>query len=75
MFKKHALQVKMVKTPKNDNTVSGTTVGHLHIEPEDINKIAKDQIRNLAFVTVASVAAMKVVTTACVIAINYAPKN
>lgn len=66
MFKNRAMQVTMVKTPKE--TVSSTTTGHWHIEPEQINEIAKDQVRNVASVTVKAVIAYKVLTTACEIA-------
>jgi hypothetical protein len=73
MFKNRAMQVTMVKTPK-DETVSDTTVGRLHIEREDITKLLTE-MRNTALMGVGAVAALKVVTAACEIAVNYAPKN
>lgn len=73
MFKNRAMQVQMVKTPKTE-TVSGTTTGHLHITQEDATKILRE-IRNTALVGVGAVSALKIVTAACVIAVNYAPKN
>lgn len=45
MFKKHSLQVSVVKT---DPKTTSTSVDAVHLDPEAINKIAEEQIHNIA---------------------------
>lgn len=74
MFKNRAMQVQMVKTPKN-TTQTGTTESHVEIDFNKISTILKEQTKNIALVAVAAVVILKMTDTACEIAINYAPKN
>lgn len=46
MFKKHAIQVQVVKKTEGSTATSQTAVPN--VTPEEINKIAKDQIQNIA---------------------------
>lgn len=74
MFKNRSLQLKMVKeNPTTSNAAHSSE--KLNWSPEQISKIAKDQVRNLA-VVVAGVYAVKVaLDTTSEIAINAAPKR
>lgn len=47
MFKKHAIQVKMVKTPKNEKA-SDISEDCAHVDPEKIAKISKDFVTHTA---------------------------
>lgn len=73
MFKKRELQVKLVKSPKED-THSSTTEGRLHIDFEQISNIALKQVRNAAVIGVAGVVVLKVTDAACEIAKIVAAK-
>lgn len=74
MFKNRAMQVQMVKTNKENHT-SSHVESHVHVDFEQINKIALSQIKNAAIVGFGGVAALKVVTAVCQIAVNIAPKR
>lgn len=74
MFKNSALQVKLVKTPIVA-TADEMDGAFEMCSFEMFNSIAKDHAKRIAVLTVASYAAIKVVNTACTIAINYAPKK
>jgi hypothetical protein len=73
MFKKHALEVKMVKTPRV-NTSTETTEPKL-FDIDKANAIAMKSMQSLAIGFVGVYAAVKVLNTASEIAINAAPKR
>lgn len=66
MFRNRALQVQMIKNPrgKDDETVEAHTV-----DLEQVNKIVQEQVMHLAIVVGVVVAGMKLLDTACQIAI------
>lgn len=66
MFKNRALQVRMVKSNPQDST--DATVVH-NLDPEQINMIAKEQIKNVAIAVGAVVAGSKFLSTVSEIAI------
>lgn len=68
MFRNRALQVKMVKDNK-EPSFSSTTTGHWHLEPEQINKIVKDQVKNTVIVVGGALAAKKLLSTICEVAV------
>lgn len=74
MFKKHALQVSVVKEPKKQDTASSTVVSHLHVEPEQISKIVTDQVMNAALVFMSVYAVKVTIDTCSQIAINLTTK-
>lgn len=61
MFKKRSLQVRVIKD--TDETMSSTTVGHWHVEPDQINQIVKDQVRSIAIVVGVVVAVKMILNT------------
>lgn len=68
MFKNHAIQFKMVKTPKDENTAEPIE-DSVHVDPEQINKIAKDFVTHTAIVVGAVVIGTTVLNTLSKIAI------
>lgn len=66
MFKNRALQVRMVKSNPQDST-DATVVTNL--DPEQINKIAKEQVKNVAIAVGVVVAGSKLMNTVSEIAI------
>lgn len=68
MFKNRAIQVKMVKTSKNEDT-SEPIEERVHVDPEQINKIAKDFVTHTAIVVGAVVVGTTVLNTLSKIAI------
>lgn len=67
MFKKHALQVQMVNT-KKQNTVNDETAAS-KLDFDKINTIAKEQTKNIAIAVAGLYAAKKVVDTVSEIAV------
>lgn len=61
-----ALQVKMVKTPKPSATED--VVANPYLDPEKMNAIAQDLIKNAAITIGTAVGGYKVLTTICEIA-------
>ena len=74
MLKNRALQVKLVTTPTAVTTDEMDGAFEM-CSFEMFNSIAKEHVKRVAIISVASYAAIKVVNTACTIAINYAPKK
>ena len=74
MFKRHKLQVSVVKTPKNEKT--NTNSNEPNIDTFDkITKIVEDNAAKAAVGFVAVYSAIRVVNAACTIAENAAPKK
>lgn len=67
MFKNHAFQVQMVK--KNGKKNQTETDEALHVDPELINTIVKDQVQNAALAVGSVVLASKLLNTVSEIAI------
>lgn len=67
MLRNRALQVKMVKTD-DSNTTPEETVVRPYQDPEVMNKIAQDLIRNTTLTIGAAVGGYKVLSTICEIA-------
>jgi len=72
MFKNRALQVRMVKP--NDQGGTETTVIQT-IDPEKLNKIIKDQVRNIGLVVGSIMLANKVLDTTSTLIIIKASKT
>lgn len=68
MFKNRAIQVKMVKTPKNDDAAEPIEE-RVDVDFELINKIAKDFVTHTAIVVGAVVVGTTVLNTISKIAI------
>jgi uncharacterized protein YaiL (DUF2058 family) len=62
MFKNHALQVRMVRSTKPQNAPD-KVVTYNHLDPEQISKIAKDQVKHAAIAVGAVLAASKLLNT------------
>lgn len=69
MFKKHALEMKVVKAPKPET--SSTVTSHIHVTPENI----KEYVKTATFAVVTVYVAKVLVDTASQVAINIAPKR
>jgi hypothetical protein len=61
------LQIKLVKPSKTADAEEGT---HEPLDLDKINEMVADQVFNTGVVVVGSIAAVKVVSTVCTIAIN-----
>lgn len=71
MFKKRALQVKMVKTNDNDEQIVCD-----HLDPEKIDSMIKDQVKHAAIAAITVIAVGTVLHTVSEIVINAAkPKD
>ncbi len=66
MFNNRALQVKMVKTANPEDTTE--TIVRPYQDPELMNTIAKDLIKNTTITVGSAIAGYKVLTTICEIA-------
>lgn len=75
MFKKHALQVQMVKTNKPNTPTNIMVVPKPHLTTEQIVKILKENVKPVIISVFVGVAALKVVDAGCEIAVNAAPKR
>lgn len=73
MFKRHSLQVKVVKDNNTDTAVDEET--RFHLRATMINKIAKEQTKNVAYAIVGVAAVLTALSTASEIAVNAAPKK
>lgn len=73
MFKNYEFRTRVVKS-KTAKTETPDESGFYH-HIEKINEIATKQVKNTAIAGVAIYTTVKVVKTACEIAVNYAPKN
>jgi hypothetical protein len=67
MFKNRSLQVSVVKTQPTNNTPEEVVVNP-YLDPEKMNIIAQDLIKNTAITIGAAVGGYKVLTTICEIA-------
>jgi hypothetical protein len=74
MFKKRALQVKVVKDPKPE-TQSSTVVGHWHVEPEQFTKLLRETVKTATVAAIALYVAKKSVDTGAEIVINLTSKK
>lgn len=70
MFNRHALQVQMVNTKKQNTPTSIPVVKQPRITPEQILKIAKENATPVLVTMFVGVAALKVVDAVCEIAVN-----
>ena len=71
MFKNRALQVKVVKSTDENGAVDSTAVVP-HIDPEDINKIAREQAKNIAVAVSATIISSMLAKTASEVIIHTA---
>lgn len=74
MFKKRALQVKVVKDPKPE-TKSSTVEGHWHVDPEQLTKLLQETVKTTTIAAIALYAAKVAVDTGSKIAINLTSKK
>ena len=70
MFKKHSMQIKMVKDPE-----PGVVETVFDTDPEKINQIVRESVKTIAIGIVAVTGSLTVLKTASQIAINICPKN
>lgn len=75
MFNRRALQVQMVKTNKQSTPTDVPQVSKPRVTPEQILKIAKENMKPVIISLFVGVAALKVVDAGCEIAVNAAPKR
>lgn len=69
MFKKHSIQVQMIKTPNVKPTVEAPTPA-ASFDPEHISQLISEQVEHTAITVVASFAAIILLKTVSEIAIN-----
>lgn len=72
MFKKHALQVKMVKDTNKSETSEPVKI-NIHVSPDVFNTVKKT-VKVTSIAVVGGIATLKVVDAACEIAKIYALK-
>jgi hypothetical protein len=68
-LKNRAIQVTMVKKPKNEEDIFDDEVESTHVDPEQLAKIAKDFVTHTAVTIVAVLAANKFMNTVSKIAV------
>jgi hypothetical protein len=73
MFKKHSLEVKVVKTPRVSTSTETTEPKQFDIDK--VNDLAMKSMQTLAIGFVGVYTVVKVLNTASEIAINAAPKR
>lgn len=73
MFKDRAIQLKFVKTDPEPTPESKKPF--YTVVPEQINQIAKEQVKHAAIAVIAVYSVVKVMSTLSEIAINAAPKR
>jgi hypothetical protein len=75
MFKRYSLEAKLVKTPKSNTPTSINVAPRARVTPEQITKIVKENVKQVAVAVVVGLVALKVTDAVCEIAVNAAPKN